>query len=39
MWIAVRPSDGWAIKVNGVLCRMIDEKGIHMVVSEPDSIF
>lgn len=39
MWIAVRPSDGWAIKVNGVLCRMIVEKGIHMVVPEPDSVW
>lgn len=39
MWIAVRPSDGWAMKVNGVLCRMIAETGIHMVVPEPDSIW
>jgi co-chaperonin GroES (HSP10) len=38
-WIAVRPSDGWAIKVNGVLCRMINEKSIHMVVPSPDSVF
>lgn len=38
-WIAVRPSDGWAIKVNGVLCRMINEKSIHMVIPSPDSVW
>lgn len=38
-WIAVRPSDGWAIKVNGVLCRMINEKSIHMVIPTPDAVW
>jgi co-chaperonin GroES (HSP10) len=38
-WIAVRPSDGWAIKVNGVLCRMINEKSVHMVIPTPDSVW
>lgn len=38
-WIAVRPADGWAIKVNGVLCRMINEKGIHMKIPTPDSVW
>ena len=38
-WIAVRPADGWAIKVNGVLCRMINEKGIHMKIPAPDLVW
>lgn len=39
MWIAVRPSDGWAVKVNGTLCRMINEKSVHMVIPTPDSVW
>lgn len=39
MWIAVRPSDGWSIKVNGVLCRMINEKSIHMTIPAPDAVW
>lgn len=38
-WIAVRPSDGWAIKVNGVLCRMTNERSIHMVIPSPDAVW
>lgn len=39
MWIAVRPSDGWALKINGVHCRMIIEKGVHMVLPTPDTVY
>jgi len=38
-WIAVRASDGWALKVNGVLCRMVNEKSIHMAIPAPDTIW
>lgn len=39
IWIAVRPSDGWAIKLNGTLCRLINESMIHMVIPTPDAIW
>lgn len=38
-WIAIRPSDGWAITINKVLCRMISEKGVHLRIPSPDAVY
>ena len=38
-WIVYRPSDGWAMEVNGVLCRMLDDIHTKMVVPNPDMIW
>lgn len=38
-WIVYRPSDGWALEVNGVLCRMLDDVHTKMVVPNPDAIW
>lgn len=38
-WVAIRPSEGWAIDINRVLCRMLPEKHIHMRIPAPDLIF
>ena len=38
-WIVYRPSDGWALEVNGVLCRMLDDIHTKMVVPDPDMIW
>jgi co-chaperonin GroES (HSP10) len=38
-WVAIRPSDGWPIRVNKVFCRMINEKGIHLRIPAPDAVW
>lgn len=38
-WIVIRPSDGWPVTVNGVLCRMITDEAIKMKVDSPDRVW
>ena len=38
-WIVFRPSDGWSITVNNVLCRMIDDINIKARVDHPDRVW
>jgi co-chaperonin GroES (HSP10) len=38
-WVVFRPSDGWSIVVNGVLCRMIDDVNIRGRIQHPDQVW
>lgn len=38
-WLVFRPSDGWPITVNGVLCRMLDDTNIRGRVQHPDEVW
>lgn len=38
-WIVFRPSDGWDITVNGVLCRMLMDTNIRMKIDHPDRVW
>jgi len=38
-WIVFRPSDGWNVTVNGVLCRMFDDTAIRARIPHPDSVY
>jgi co-chaperonin GroES (HSP10) len=38
-WIVFRPSDGWSITVNNVLCRMIDDVNIKARIDQPDRVW
>lgn len=38
-WVVFRPSDGWGITVNNVLCRMIDDTAIRGKVDAPDRVW
>ncbi len=38
-WIIFRPSDGWNITVNGVLCRIMEDTVIRGKVSDPNVIY
>ena len=38
-WIVFRPSDGWPVTVNGVLCRMINDNNVRGKVSHPDMVW
>jgi co-chaperonin GroES (HSP10) len=35
-WVVFRPSDGWNVTVNGVLCRMMQDVQVRARVSHPD---
>jgi len=38
-WLVFRPSDGWSIPVNGVLCRIFDDINIRGRVPHPDAVW
>lgn len=38
-WVVFRPSDGWSITVNGVLCRILSDVQIKGVVDNPDRVW
>jgi co-chaperonin GroES (HSP10) len=35
-WLVFRPSDGWNITINGVLCRILGDTQVKMRVPQPD---
>lgn len=38
-WIFFRPSDGWSITINNVLCRILDDINIRGRVDRPDRVW
>ena len=38
-WIVFRPSDGWQVTVNKVLCRVLDDSIIKGTVDHPDRVW
>lgn len=38
-WLVFRPSDGWSITVNGVLCRIFDDINIRGRIPQPDAVW
>lgn len=38
-WIVHRPSDGWSITINGVLCRMLEDTSIKGKIDGPDRVW
>jgi co-chaperonin GroES (HSP10) len=38
-WLVFRPSDGWSITVNGVLCRIFDDINIRGRIPHPDAVW
>jgi co-chaperonin GroES (HSP10) len=38
-WVVFRPSDGWNITVNGVLCRIIDDINVRGRIQHPDQVW
>jgi len=38
-WVVFRPSDGWALSVNGKSCRILDDLSIKARIKEPDMIW
>jgi co-chaperonin GroES (HSP10) len=38
-WVVFRPSDGWSITINGVLCRMLDDTNVRGRIRQPDQVW
>jgi len=38
-WIALRPSDGWSISINGTPCRMLEDTAVRMKIDRPDRVW
>ena len=38
-WIAFRPSDGFQITINGVLCRLLEDVNVRVKIPSPDIIY
>lgn len=38
-WLVYRPSDGWSITINGVLCRMLLDSQVRMRIPHPDAVY
>jgi co-chaperonin GroES (HSP10) len=38
-WIVFRPSDGWEVQINGILCRLLDDTAIRARVDRPDRVW
>ena len=38
-WLVFRPSDGWSLTVNGVLCRMLSDTQVKMRITSPDIVW
>jgi hypothetical protein len=38
-WVVFRPSDGWSITVNGVLCRLLQDSNVKGRIRHPDQVW
>lgn len=38
-WVVFRPSDGWSVEVNGVLCRFVPDACIKARIARPDFVY
>ena len=38
-WIVFRPSEGWALGINGILCRMLADVSVKGRIASPDLVW
>ena len=38
-WLVFKPSDGWSLTVNGVMCRIIEDINVRGRVDTPDRVW
>jgi co-chaperonin GroES (HSP10) len=38
-WLVFRPSDGWSITVNNVLCRILSDTQVKARIQQPDQVW
>lgn len=38
-WVVIRASDGWALNINGKLCRMAKDADLRLRIQHPDAVW
>ena len=38
-WVVFRPSDGWSVTVNKVICRILDDTNVRGRIQQPDQVW
>jgi len=38
-WVVFRPSDGWSVTVNNVICRILDDTNVRGRIQQPDQVW
>ena len=38
-WVFFRPSDGWSVTINSVVCRVLDDTNIRGRIQAPDQVW
>lgn len=38
-WVALRPSDGWSVSINGTPCRMLTDTSVRLKIDRPDRVW
>jgi len=38
-WVYFRPSDGWALTINGAICRILEDVNVKGRVQHPDQVY
>lgn len=38
-WVVIRASDGWALTINGKLCRMAKDADLRLRIQHPDAVW
>jgi len=38
-WVVFRPSDGWALTINGQMCRVLDDTAVRARIDSPERVF
>jgi len=38
-WVVFRPSDGWSVTIDGVLCRVLTDTQIRARINQPDRLW
>jgi co-chaperonin GroES (HSP10) len=38
-WVVFRPSDGWSITINGILCRILDDTNVRGRIQSPEQVW
>lgn len=38
-WVVFKPSDGWSVTINGVLCRILSDTAVKARLDQPDKVW
>jgi len=38
-WVIFRPSDGWGITINNLMCRILEDTAVRGKITAPDQVW